>query len=349
MAARKSGLPPNMYWRTENGKQVIYSRFQVNGKPDRRSLRTASIAVARRKIKSIQEEIETKRDEVFFGERHSYMSAVIQWSEEFPAQVKPSVFTRYLVSIRQLDPYLKGKFVDEITPRVINQYVRARRRETSNATIRRDLTALSRVLASCVSWGWLDENPARNFDRSIIRERRDRFVPIPAADFEAVLAVVPRMFGDVLRVLRYTGMRLDECLSLQRPALDLPAKQILLTNTKTGRPRIIPLDDPVCRQALPVLAKLPVHITSPYVFWHGKGERFQNFSSRFGAYRKRAGVHFRVHGLRHQFAIDYLAATKKLYRLRDIMGHASVKQTEAYSDYVDLGSSQESSHQEVLQ
>ena len=45
---------------------------------------------------------------------------------------------------------------------------------------------------------------------------------------------------------------------------------------------------------------------------------------------------FRAHDLRHKFAVDYLRAGGDIYRLGRILGHASVKTTEIYLDFVDL-------------
>jgi len=50
---------------------------------------------------------------------------------------------------------------------------------------------------------------------------------------------------------------------------------------------------------------------------------------------KRAGVRFRCHDLRHKFAIDYLKNGGDIYKLKQILGHSSVKTTEMYLAYDD--------------
>jgi integrase/recombinase XerD len=60
--------------------------------------------------------------------------------------------------------------MDQIGPKTVADYVSDRSGKVSNATIRRDLTALSRLMAACVSWAWRTDNPARDYDWS---ERRD--------------------------------------------------------------------------------------------------------------------------------------------------------------------------------
>jgi integrase/recombinase XerD len=87
-------------------------------------------------------------------------------------QPRHGTLKRYLVSLGQLRGILDELFVDEITPRTIAQI--GRRPGVSNATRRRDITAVSVVLRWCVSQNWREDNPAAVWDRSIIKERRAR-------------------------------------------------------------------------------------------------------------------------------------------------------------------------------
>ena len=70
----------------------------------------------------------------------------------------------------------------------------ANRKGVSNATRRRDLTAVSSVLRFAVSQGWRDDNPAKEWDRSVIRERRDPFSAKPFVQFYTK----KRVGGDVV-------------------------------------------------------------------------------------------------------------------------------------------------------
>lgn len=74
------------------------------------------------------------------------------------------------------------------------------------------------------------------------------------------------------------------------------------------------------------------------------GDAYQNFSSNFarvigavGEAEERAGRafrRFRVHDLRHGFAIRALKAGWNIYALSRHLGHASVKTTEGYLAYL---------------
>ena len=132
----------------------------------------------------------------------------------------------------------------------------------------------------------------------------------------------------------------------ERDQLDLERGQITLYDTKTSRPRVIPLHGPITDDARITLSSIPSHIAGTHVFWHGKGAPYSNFSSRFAAITKAVAAEraaqdqpfrrFRAHDLRHKFAVDYLRAGGDIYRLSRILGHASVKTTEIYLAFVDL-------------
>jgi integrase len=338
-------MPDNLYKR---GK-VFWGRVQVAGEDCRRSLQTSDRAEAKRRLQAWLKEVSHLR---YHGEdRLSWKAAVLRYTEEvLPSSVKPSTATRYSVSLWQVAKDLEDLYVDEITTRTIAKIVTsAKARAVTNATIRRDLTAVSRVLAACVAWGLREDNPARAYDRSIIREMRPTITLPTDEEIEAVVAAAPPMLGRIIRVAWTTGMRQEEIVSLTRSQVRKDG--IYLPRTKTGEPRIVPLDDPICRDAVGTLAGTPLSLRTSWVFWHGKGERYVNVAANFVQLRDRVNrkgekagepaVGFRFHDLRHRFAVDYLTATRSpqmkrgdVYRLAEILGHSSVKTTEAYLKHV---------------
>jgi len=217
--------------------------------------------------------------------------------------------------------------IDEITIKTISRI--ARRAGVSNATRRRDLTAVSTVLRWCCAHGWRDDNPARNWDRSVVRERRDPIVLPSADDIDRVVATAPGNFKALIRFAQYTGMRQEEVAGLKRD--QIRGTIVQLTHTKSGVPRAVPLDE----RAAGTKAGTVPFMNSPYLFWHGQGERYHNVSSRFRVLIKRSGARpFRFHDLRHWFAVDYLRRGGSIYTLSQVLGHSSVKTTEIYLRYL---------------
>ena len=306
---------------------VWYARIQVRGRDVRRSLRTSSRAEAKKRLPAVLAQAEHFR---FFGEsRHTWKEAVVEWAKEAGGSLKRSTLKRYLVSLGQLRGFMDDLYVDEISSRTVSQA--ARRAGASNSTRRRDITAISAVLRWCVVHNWREDNPARAFDRSIIRERRDPIVLPEDAAISAVIASAPGNFARMIQFAQYTGMRQEEIASLEHSDIDPRRRAVQLTRTKTSRPRSVPLDD----RALGTLAGTPQRLGSAVVFWHGAGDRYLNVASRFAAIVRKAGVRrFRFHDLRHWFAVDYLRRGGSIYQLQQILGHSSIKTTVIYLAYL---------------
>ena len=258
-----------------------------------------------------------------------------------PQAVKPSVARRYLTSITALDPVFSKMNVADISSREIARYISSRSGRVSNATIHRDITALSRLLAACASWGWITQNPARTHDMSIVRQQ-PRTLTIPhEGDFETVLNFVPAGVAPILRFLDQTGMRENEAVTLEWQDIDIKRRQILLTKTKTSRPRALSWNTPG-GDAGTVLADLEP--STAFVFPSGKDASYHSFASVIGNAMRRLVVReesegrpfrrFRVHDLRHRFAIRWLKAGGDIYRLSRHLGHTSVSTTEIYLRYL---------------
>jgi integrase/recombinase XerD len=329
---RRTKLPPGCYWR---GK-TIWGRIKLAGREYRRSLLTDDPREARRRIKGWRQKLELT--EVGIASPHTWEAAVIRWGTEvLPKAVKPQVMRRYLTSIVKLEEAFGGKRISDITERSIADYISSRSQLVSNATIRRDLTALSRLLSSCIVWRWTDSNPARTFDRTIIREQKKPIIIPSDRDIETMIAALPDGMQPVIRFLMETGMREDEAVTLEWSEVDDPSKQITLSKTKTNRPRTLAWKTPG-GDAGRVLAAMEGR--QGWIFPNRKGEHYSNFPTNFGEVArqvvaaekaaKRPFRRFRAHDLRHRFAVRWLKAGGDIYRLSRHLGHTSVKTTEIY-------------------
>jgi integrase/recombinase XerD len=341
MDIRRGGSPPaegkaimrGLY--TRNG--IFWARFKVRGIEYRESLRTRSRSVAERRLKAVRQEVE---DRAYFGaaEAVSWPAAVIAWDEAIKRSGKrPATMARYLMSLAQLRPWLDAREVQRIDMDLLREIVRTRRKLVSNATVRRDLTAISSVLDHAIDEGWIEENPARMFDRRRLSETRDPItLPQPSA-IEAVLSLASR-FTDMAAFARETGMREEEIASLHHAQVDRDRMSASLTYTKGRRAREVPLSE----AALEIIDRQPQFLRSPFVFWRGAGERFINVASQFHATMKRAArnaaqpiARFRFHDLRHLFAVEYLRQRRgSIYALQQVLGHRSIKTTEQYLEYL---------------
>lgn len=276
----------------------------------------------------------------FHGEaRHTWKGAVARWGQEILPGLSAATGKRYLVSLRQVSHHLDALFVDQIAIKTIAKV--AGRAGATNATRRRDLSAVSSVLRCCVNWGWREDNPARAYDRSAIPERRDP-ITLPTDDeVEAVIARAPGRFADLIRFLDLTGCRQEEAAGLEHAQLRLDRQEVLLLRTKTRRPRTIRLVNPAAPKGLAGTGIGTVRsLESAFVFHHGNGDRYANVASRFAGFiaelvKAKKIKAFRCHDLRHRFAVRWLENGGDIYDLSRHLGHSSVKTTEIYLGYVN--------------
>jgi integrase/recombinase XerD len=288
-------------------------------------------------LKALRQQVE---DTAYFGaaEPVSWPTAVVSWDAAIKrTRKRPATMARYLVSLGQLRPWLDPCLVQKIDLDLLRTIVRERRKVASNATVRRDLTAVSSVLDHAMDEGWIEENPARMFDRRRLKEDREPIV-LPQPEAIAAVLVLGSRFVDMAELARETGMREEEIASLRHSQVDRDRMAASLTYTKGRRAREVPLSE----NALEIIDRQPQFLRSPFVFWRGAGERFINVASQFHATVKRAArnaaqpiARFRFHDLRHLFAVEYLRQRKgSLYDLQLILGHASIKTTEQYLDHL---------------
>ncbi len=333
--------PKNTYWRGP----VLWGCITVRGKDLRWSLRTNDPKVAQRRV------VERREREVafsYYGEvRRSYEETVAAWAAWIRAQVAPSTAKRYACSLEVLAPSLRGHTLVEIDTRLIGEIVRGRQAgKISNATIRRDLTALSSVLGYGEAMEWCGGNPALAWLRRL-RERRDPII-LPEPDhIRRVIARAPGMFARLIECAWLTGARLEELANARRSQLDHARKQLTLVG-KGNKLRVIDLDG----WGYDVLRSLPAALGGAHLFWHHGGNPYRNISSRFasmvGSELRRAIAEasaqgpdarpnfrpFRFHDLRHRHAVDWLKAGRSIYDLQQRLGHSSIKTTEIYLAYL---------------
>lgn len=343
MPQRRSS-PKNCFWRGG----TLWGRVKIKGRDHKWSLRTDDPKAARARI-----EAERKRliAAVYYGDdRKLFDDVAASWAEHHIAHaVAPTTAARYAVSLGQIRPWVEGKYLDEVDRAMTMAFVDARLAGgVSQATVRRDLTALSSILEHAIERGWRDDgdNPALARLKRL-KERRDPIVLPEPAHIERVIQRAPGRLGDMIRAAWVTGCRLNELVGAERGRLDHTRRQLTVRG-KGNKVRVIGLD---YAGAYEFLRALPVRLGCPFLFWHHDGKPYANASSRFRAIvlaemqaaRKTALAQghkapdfrpFRFHDLRHRHAVDWLKSGHSIYDLQQRLGHSSIKVTELYLQFL---------------
>lgn len=304
-------------------------RFTIGGREVRKSARTTSKAEAQRFLGKL---LDNHRQ--FDREGHPrqlYQEALLRFSKEYLPTIKPSSARRYRVSFRQLAPHFQTAYLDDIKKARLSEFVSARKAGgATNATIRRDLAALSCLCECAVTWGWLEANPVKAFPKRHLREAPPKTAYPTDEQIERLIAHAPPMVGRLIRFLADTGLRQEEACSLEWGQISLQRREVRLTKTKTSSPRVVPLS----QEAIGTLLGTPRHPVSNYVFWHDEGCRYTTFASGFARVAKKADFPFRCHDLRHRFASVFLQKTGDLAALQAILGHRSITMTMRYAHMI---------------
>lgn len=189
-----------------------------------------------------------------------------------------------------------------------------------------------RSIMLCASGGFrLDENPVR-YQRLKLGSPRVRYLTRLEAGrlLEASLSISVELSGFV-RLCLNTGCRKNEVLRMRWADIDLDKRLFILRPevNKTGRWRVLPLND----GALLALKNLRgLCGDSDLVFPCPRGGRLRQLDKHFRMAVEAAGIHdFRIHDLRHTFASWLVSEGVDLLKVRDLLGHSSVKMTERYA------------------
>lgn len=219
---------------------------------------------------------------------------------------------KYRIAV--LRQYTRRRNIEQI-PTVAADFTRAALKAGSApATVNRYLSILRRVGNLCVRWGWTDTPIGQRVQ--LLTGERQRHVYLTPDEVQTILAHCSPELADMVRFAVLTGLRRGEMMRLQ-PA-DIRDDCIVLdAQTKSGRPRVVPLP-PQARKI--ATTRLPWALT----VWE--------FRNGFERAREAAGMpHVRVHDLRHTYASWLAQGGASLVAIRDLLGHSSLAVTSRYA------------------
>lgn len=351
MPKRKS--PANTYWRGD----VLWGRLKVKGRKHRWSLRTSDPAVAASRVKAERTRLIAATH--YGDDRKLFADILVEWAAHIAesGDIGPNTMKRYSSSLDQMAPWLDGKYLDEVDKGLVKTIITQRRAAgVTNATIKRDLTALSSVLGYCEDEDYRDDNPALDRQRRVT-ERRDPIVLPDPRDIRYVMGRCPGLMAALVEAAWKTGCRQSELAFAKRARFDAAARQLTVIG-KRNKLRVIDVGWGDCDE---LLRAVPVALGSPWLFWHHKGSPYRNLSSRFSAVvrgaQKAAQAEraknpgrpafrpFVFHHLRHRHAVDYLKAGGNIYDLQQRLGHESIQTTEGYLKYLTPDEQRRAKHQ----
>jgi len=128
-----------------------------------------------------------------------------------------------------------------LTPKEIASYRDIRLKEVSPASLKRELTILSRVLTvASKDWGIsIPQNPVKMI--SLPKADKARTRRLETGEKERLLQGANPELNRILTLALETGMRRGEIISIKKSDIELQKSVLLIPSTKTNEPRSIPL------------------------------------------------------------------------------------------------------------
>jgi len=255
--------------------------------------------------------------------------------EHISVRLKPGTATEYRRNLRRfILPALGRLKVADVTRAEVAKFHHDLRHIPYQAN--RNLEVISKMFSMAEMWGMRpDGSNPRLHIKKYPEEKRERYLSQKElSDLGSVLNEAEEMGVDdiyaisAIRLLIFTGCRLNEIMSLKWTEVDFANSCLRLSDSKTGA-RVVHLGPP----ALDLLKNLTRQPKNPWVIC-GKipGTNRKEIQKFWQRIRKRAGIEdVRIHDLRHSFASNAVAQGMSLPMIGKLLGHTQVQTTARYA------------------
>ena len=233
---------------------------------------------------------------------YSLGEAILRYLKEFSGKSKRQTENH----ARALGPLVTGKVLSGVVDVANSQRSYG---SVSASTINRRCAILRRVARLAYTrWGWLKEPLHEKIE--MLPENPPRNVYLSRSELARLLRGIPdRSMRRAALLLAFTGLRKGELMGLKPDHVS--GGVICLSDTKTGRPRNIP-----------VLRSVRFALRLPFTF---------HPTSLSHAVSRASNGKVRVHDLRHTCASLLIQAGVPLYTVGAILGHSSAQTTKRYA------------------
>ncbi len=250
---------------------------------------------------------------------------------ELHKQARENTLAMKKRAINVLSEYLGSYRLDQIIPFIIEKFrvQRKERDKVKDSVINVDVQVLSHIFNTAIGGGVIDKNPCQGIKRLKVTQVKDRVL---SNDEIAIILNTPDN-KDRLMMLTglFSGMRLNEVLSLGWQDIDFGRGIIHVTQSKTGKILDIPLSGYLREELL----QYKTESTGNKVFEDRiiKHAVVHEYSTHFSQLFKDMGIHgFTFHNLRHTFS-SLLQSNLGIGAVvvQGMTGHSSLSMLQKYS------------------
>ncbi|MBK8550891.1 MAG: site-specific integrase [Ignavibacteria bacterium] len=255
----------------------------------------------------------------------------------------PTTLLLYKNAIRNLDSLFGYKPIKSISLIDIEEYKSRRLKAISPVTLNIELRTIRAFFNYCVEFNLLSHNQLSKISQIRIQEKK--LLTFSSNEINLILGNIKHTkLRQIVTIGAYTGMRLNEILTLKYSCINLTEKIIEIINTgkfttKTKKNRIIPVPDTLLDElsvlffdksnCTPILVDPESYIFSsdgktPF----NKSYATRKFKSVLRKLNLNEDLHF--HCLRHTYFSNLSRLNVPVNYIKELAGHSSIKTTEIY-------------------
>ncbi len=258
--------------------------------------------------------------------------------------LRPATVRDILVIVRRLCAFSETDDLRDLTTPAIRAFLHHGKMEKGWATrtFRLYRQYLKTFFDWCVSAGYVNANPVIAIERPRLPQSLPRCLSADDAKRVLYAASNAGWTSDLQRTRNeaivasflMTGLRRAELLSLRVADIDFRVGVLSVRGGKGRKDRSLPLHPkliPLLRRCLTEKERRGQR--SEWLFSSLRSEKRLTNKNLYVIVRRvsiAAGVKFTPHILRHTFGRELIEADFNIYKLKEVMGHASVATTQAY-------------------
>lgn len=233
-----------------------------------------------------------------------------------------------------------------VNPQVLVSYLIWRRTEQKcdELTIAKDISGLRALGSYLVRQGMWQENHGMLLERPKASRALPKVLSVEQVDsiLDAIDTTKPLGVRDraLFELIYSCGLRISEAATLQVSNLHLK-ERLLIVRGKGDKERMVPFGlsakerlEQYLMEVRPALVGSKI-VSEVFVNYKGEPMSRKGIWKNFKALEVKAGVHAKVHTLRHSFATHLLAGGMDLRSVQELLGHSDLATTTIYTHVDD--------------
>ncbi|MHB8137978.1 MAG: tyrosine-type recombinase/integrase [Smithellaceae bacterium] len=249
----------------------------------------------------------------------------VKWAE------RQRCFSRKIYMIKQLADEFGHYPLRRFDTRLVEQFQTGKlQKGLKPATVNRSIATLKHMFTKATDWNMVEDETLKRVRKAkLLEENNRRLRYLNKEECQTLINACKDHLKPIVITALNTGMRKEEILNLKWDNVDLKNGFILLSITKNGERREIPINATLHDTLTRIIRRVDVS----HVFYDAEsGHRYGNIRRSFMTACRKANIRdFHFHDLRHTFASQLVMAGIDLTTVKELLGHKTLTMTLRYA------------------